>query len=121
MRRTFISTTCLIFSAFAFANTTPPAAHYDYDFKPHQKEEFQSPFPWEVKVSCSLSTQDAETPIQGKLISSKATVNGKKYHQGEEIVLPVHNADKFSITAGSFIKVRLENLGENSVHFHCKV
>lgn len=107
-----------------YANNTqahPMNYTYEYDFTPHASQEFQSPFPWEVKVSCTMTTQDDEDLVQGKLISSKVTLNGKKYKQGEQLTLPIHNGDKFKITAGKFIKGRVENMGENSIHIKCKL
>jgi hypothetical protein len=99
----------------------PLGMHVTYDFSPEKQEEFQSPLPWKVDVKCKVTTEDPEAPIEGKLLSSDAVVNGKKYHTHDTLVLPVHTGDSFKIKAGSFIKVRLTNKGEHNIHVDCDV
>lgn len=107
-----------VFSTSAFCEP-PLGMHVTNDFQPGKSEEFQSPLPWQVSVKCHIKTEDQECPMEGKLLSGEASINGKKYHTHDHLILPMHSGDSIKIKAGSFIKVRLTNQGEHTLHVDC--
>lgn len=95
--------------------------NFDYDFAPNDTQEFENPFFWDASANCSVTTQEDTVPVRIKVTNRSGSVNGRRMHSGDVVVLNVHNYDHFSIKADGYAKVQLINEGHKTIHVKCSV
>ncbi len=102
---------------------TGPAPRIDVTerFDPNKPQEFENPLYWDVKVTCTLLTEEADTPFEVDVLKGGGSVNGKHLSKGQSEIIDGVNGQEFKIVAQGQAKVRLINKGHLAVSARCHI
>lgn len=112
---------CPLTHAQVEMNGAPSFIEFNYDFKPGDVQEFANPFFWEVGAECDLKLTDDVDDVKVDVLNGEGKLNGHHMKKGQSDIISATNGQHFSIKAGGYAKVRLVNLGQNTIHARCEV
>ncbi len=112
-----ITATCaLSISTISFSAITRT-----YHFPPNQPVTIQNPLYWELDTHCSISSDENDNTLVGRMVRKKGKINGTPLEEGHDITVTVHPDDDLHLEADYKAIVQITNYGQSTVSAKCRI
>lgn len=111
-----------IVSANAYSvvtNIMQPSMSIDYELMPNEPQIFVNYLYWDLQANCIITTNDESNELFVEALAKQGTINDVLLVKGATMRVVVRQGDVLKINAQSGAKVKITNLGQNTIKASC--
>lgn len=108
-------------NVYSANHTLQPGLSLEYVLAPNKPETFINYMYWEIEANCIISSENKTVgnELFAEALAKQGKVNDVVLTMGNSMRVVVHNGETLKISAQSGAKVRITNLGQNTIKATC--
>ncbi|CAM2975893.1 hypothetical protein [Legionella worsleiensis] len=100
-------------------NIMQPSMSIDYELMPNEPQLFVNYLYWDLQANCVITTNDESNELFVEALAKQGTINDVILVKGATMRIIVRQGDTLKINAQSGAKVKITNLGQNTIKASC--